>query len=208
MLDRAQRRRTYQVAVQLLIGGPSTCRPRVRLHYGGLERPVGISFYDVHAAHRGALRRRSCRKTCYFCGRSFEPCSSAMTTRSARRRWCAAAPATRSRSTPRALQPSTVAEEHRQLLRLQLRQLARRFEGPSCPWRGKSGRRASTARGAPPACCSRGRVQKELLPTPLSLCALPACPGRHTQAGSGSLPELHRLFRGSSPRVSRRAWSG
>ena len=40
-----------------------------------------------------------------------------------------------------------------------------------------------------------------------SLCTLPTCPGRHNEAGSGSRPELHRLDRGSSPSVSRRAWS-
>ena len=143
-----------------------------RLHSRRPRSAVGKSFYGAPWARCGALRRRSCRKTCYFCSRSFKPCSSAMTVRSARRRWCAAAPAMRSRSTPRALQPSTVAEEHRQLLRLQLKQLARRFEGPSCPWRSKSGRRASTARGGPPACCGRWRVQKELLPTSaVALCA-------------------------------------
>ena len=38
-----------------------------------------------------------------------------------------------------------------------------------------------------------------------SLCTLPTCPGRHNEAGSGSRPELHRLDRGSSPSVSRRA---
>ena len=38
-----------------------------------------------------------------------------------------------------------------------------------------------------------------------SLGTLPTCPGRHNEVGSGSRPELHRLERGSSPSVSRRA---
>ena len=83
-------------------------------------------------------------------------------------------------------------------------------------WRG--GTKAAHARGAAGAVAElrqreedrrsaavAGGCRTSSCRRPLSLCTLPACSGRHTQAGSGSRPELHRLDRGSSPSVSRRA---
>ena len=95
--------------------------------------------------------------------RSFVPGSSAPSVRTARRRWRASTARRCSRSTPPALWSSTVAEDHRQLVSMQLRQLARRHEGRTCPWCGGSGCRAAKARGGPPACYCRRQLQKELL---------------------------------------------